>query len=70
MPRASILPLPTIPRLVSGKKNAIGMRQHGVAAERNQKMERHDHRNSNKPLRRGPMLGGVFRLTSVSAQWA
>lgn len=67
MPRAGTPPLLTIPRLVSGKNSAIGMRQHGVAAERNQKMERHDHRNSNKPLRRGPILGGVFKLTTMSA---
>lgn len=40
----------------------MGIRQHGVAADRNQKMDRHDHRSSSKPLRRGPMLGGVFRL--------
>ena len=70
MPDARMLPLPTIFRLVSGRNSTIGMRQHGVAAVRNQNMERHDHLSSNKPLRRGPILGGVFRLTHWSVLFA
>jgi hypothetical protein len=37
-------------------------------AARNQKMERHVQRRRRRPLRAGPMLGGVLRLTTRLAE--